>query len=94
MLSADLSIEMNKYDFTLVLKGSPELTEDLADRLFAAGCDDGSPGMCAGVTMIDFHRDADSLENALRSAITQVSAAGCTVERVEIEADNINIAST
>jgi hypothetical protein len=51
-----------KYDFTVVLKDSPELTCELADKLFAAGCDDGSPGMCAGVTSIDFHRNASSLE--------------------------------
>ena len=25
------------YDFTLILSGSPELTDDLADKLFAAG---------------------------------------------------------
>ena len=82
---------MTKYDFTLILKGSPELTEDLADRLFAAGCDDASPGMNCGTTVIDFHRDAESLEHALRSAITQVNSAGCIVERVEIEAENIKI---
>ena len=76
-----------KYDFTVVLKDSPELTAELADRLFEAGCDDGSPGMCAGITSIDFHRDAGSLEEAIRSAVTDVSAAGCVVARVEIDAE-------
>jgi len=75
-----------KYDFTVVLKDSPELTEELADKLFAAGCDDGSPGMCSGTTSIDFHREACSLEEAIRSAIANVSAAGCVVGRVEIDA--------
>ena len=51
---------MSKYDFTVVLKDAPELTEELADRLFAAGCDDGTPGMCCGVTVIDFHREAET----------------------------------
>ena len=74
------------YDFTVVLKGAPELTEQLADDLFAAGCDDGSPGMCCGITSIDFHRDAPSLEHAIRSAIANVTAAGCIVERIEIDA--------
>ena len=78
---------MTKYDFTVVLAGCPELTDDLCDALFAAGCDDGSPGSSCGVTRIDFHREAASLESALRSAIANVQAAGCTVERVEIEAD-------
>ena len=76
-----------KYDFTVVLKDSPELTEELADRLFAAGCDDGSPGMCAGTTSIDFHRDAGSLEEAIRTAVADVSASGCVVARVEIDAE-------
>ena len=75
-----------QYDFTVVLKDSPELTEELADKLFAAGCDDGSPGMCAGTTSIDFHRHASSLEEAIRSAAANVSAAGCIVARVEIDA--------
>lgn len=78
---------MTKYDFTLILAESPELTDDLCDALFTAGCDDGSPGSSCGVTRIDFHREAESLEVALRSAIADVQAAGCRVERVEIEAD-------
>ena len=80
---------MRKYDFTLIINGSPELTVNLADRLFAADCDDGTPGMCCGVTSIDFHREAASLENALQSAIAQVNSAGCTVERIEIDAGDI-----
>ncbi|MFV1964046.1 MAG: hypothetical protein ACC628_01390 [Pirellulaceae bacterium] len=77
---------MNRYEFSLVLKGSPELTEEIADELFEAGCDDGTPGTCNGVFSIDFHREADSLEAAINSAIKNVKAAGCDVERVEIEA--------
>ena len=75
---------MTKYEFTLILKGPLELTEDIADELFEAGCDDGTPGTCEGVFSIDFHREAESLEQAIRSAIANVKAAGCEVERVEI----------
>ena len=78
---------MKEYEFTVILSGSAELTEELADRLFAAGCDDGSPGSCGDVVSINFHRDADSLEAAIRSAIAQVQAAGCTVAKVEIGPD-------
>lgn len=76
---------MTKYDFRLVLKGSPELTEEIADLLFEAGCEDGSPGTCSGIFSIDFHRKANSLEVAIRSAIDNVKSAGYEVERVEIE---------
>ena len=80
---------MTKYKFSLILKGSPELTEEIADELFAAGCDDGTPGRCNGVFSIDFQREADSLEAAISTAIKNVKAAGHDVERVEIEAGAI-----
>ena len=71
---------MAKYDFTLVLKGSPDLTEELADALYAAGCDDGTPGTCNGVFVVDFHRQAPSLEEAIRSAIAHICSAGHDAE--------------
>lgn len=76
---------MTKYEFTLILAGAPELTDELCDALFAAGCDDGSPGQSGGVTRIDFDREAKSLEEAIRSAIANVQAAGCKVDRLQIE---------
>lgn len=78
-----------KYHFTLILTDGVKLTDDLADRLYEAGCDDGSPGMCEGVVSIDFHREADSLESAIRSAISNVNAAGCSVSRVEMDAEAV-----
>ena len=82
---------MFKYEFTLVLSTPNELTEDLAEALFAAGCDDGSPGSCNGVVSIDFHRESDSLENAIRSAIAQVNQAGGVVVRAELDAAPLNV---
>jgi len=78
---------MTKYEFTLILKGSPELTEEIADELFQAGCDDGTPGTSEGVFSVDFHREADTLEEAINSAIGNLKAAGYEVDRVEIEAE-------
>jgi len=78
---------MKKYEFSLILRGSSELTEEIADQLFEAGCDDGTPGTCNGVFSIDFHRAADSLEAAINSAIKNVKTAGYEVDQVQIEAD-------
>ena len=78
---------MTKYEFTLILKGPLELTEEIADALFAAGCDDGTPGTSGGVFSIDFHRNAHTLEEAIHSAVMNVKSAGYEVERVEIEAE-------
>ena len=77
---------MTKYDFTLILSGSVELSEEVAEALFEAGCDDGTPGTSGGVFSIDFHRQASSLEEAIRTAIVDVKSAGFDVARVEIEA--------
>ena len=80
---------MKKYDFTLILSGALNLTEDIAEALFEAGCDDGTPGTSDGVFLIDFHREANSLEEAIQSAIANVKSAGYKVERVEIEAEAV-----
>ena len=75
---------MTKYKFTLILKGQLELTEKISDELFKAGCDDGTPGICNGVLSIDFHREGNSMEAAIRSAIANVESAGYEVEKAEI----------
>jgi hypothetical protein len=76
------------YEFSLILKQGTDITEDLADELFEAGCDDGTPGTFCGTPYISFHREAESLESAIRSAVADVQKAGCVVERVQIEHDS------
>ena len=78
---------VKSYAFDVVLKGVSEVTDDQADRLFAAGCDDGTPAVCAGTAWIHFDREAASLEEAIRSAVMQVQAAGLVVSKVELDAD-------
>jgi hypothetical protein len=78
---------MNTYDFTLILSGPTELTDDLAEKLFAAGCDDATPGSSGGIVSLDFGREAGDLESAIRSAIANVASAGYVVSRVEIDAE-------
>jgi len=56
--------------------------------LFEAGCDDGTPGVCCGVPVVGFSREADCLESAIRIAEADVQKAGCVVERVQIERDS------
>ena len=81
------------YDFQLILKDGTEITEELADRLFDAGCDDGTPGTFCGVPYVSFHREADNLESAIRSAVGDVQKAGCVVERLQIERGSPLLAS-
>jgi len=80
---------MVRYDFTLVLTKPTELTDQLVEDLYDAGCDDGSPSSRAGVVMVTLHREAESLEQAIRSGIADVQKAGCQVRRVEIELQDL-----
>ena len=74
---------MGQHEFSLILEEFLELTPELADALFVAGCDDGTPGTANGVLFVDFHREAAMIEDAIRSAIADVGKAGYKVARVE-----------
>ena len=78
------------YGFTVRPAGNPDLTDELCDRLFEAGCDDASPGVTAGVTDIPFDRRAASLEEAVRSAVAQVRSAGLQVEMIVLDRHDID----
>jgi hypothetical protein len=81
---------MKTHEFTLVLTVDPD--EAAAERLY--GCfDDGTLSTIAGQPQIHFHREAVSLEDAIRSAIGTVQSQGFEVFRVELEPDTILQAS-
>lgn len=56
-----------------------------AERLFEAGCDDGTFGTSRGVSVVDFAREARSFPDAIRTAAADIREAGLTPESVEIE---------
>lgn len=76
---------MATYEFSLVLKAVKIANND-CDSLYEAGCDDGTVVTRDGVTYIAFDREAESLEEAIRSATADVRAAGFEVARVEMDA--------
>ena len=80
---------MQTYTFTVVLGDQTEMTEDFAEALAAAGCDDGLAGSSGGVASVIFDRQAESLEEAVRSAIADVQKAGCRAAWVRIEAQDV-----
>jgi hypothetical protein len=75
---------MITFDFKLVLDQA-EIDEAGADALYAH-CKDGTLVTAGGVTYLDFDREAHSLEEAVRSAIADIHAAGFRATRVEIDA--------
>jgi hypothetical protein len=79
---------MSTYAFTVVLANVDGFSSDALDRLFEAGCDDGTPGQFAGECVIEFDRASPSLEVAIRSAIDNVWAAGFDVKRVQLDVEH------
>jgi len=76
---------MKTYEFMLILT-VPEVTDQDCDALYEAGCDDGTVVTRGAVTYVAFDREAESLEEAIRSATADVRKAGFDVARIEMDA--------
>ena len=85
---------MKTFDFTVVLAGKNDLSEDDAAKLFETGCDDGTPGVSNQVAMIHFSRDAASFQEAIVSSKADIERAGFEVARVEIGIREIAVLET
>ena len=79
---------MRTYEFHVILKHVPQVNDEQADLLFECGCYDGTPASCDGTAWIHFDREASSLEEAIRSAVSQVQSAGFVVTRIQLDADS------
>ncbi len=73
---------MKEHNFTLILTRDP--SEEEADTLYSI-FGDGTLSTVDGVPQIHFHQVSLSLEEAIRSSIDNIRAAGFEVARVEIE---------
>ncbi len=65
---------MTTHNFTLIIEGPDLQSDELIDGLFEAGCDDALIGQANGIQFADFDREADTLEDAVRSAITALES--------------------
>ena len=63
-------------------------TTNFCERLYARAADATSASQ-GGTVLVSFDREAESLEQALRSAIADIVAAGGTVDSLEIEREEI-----
>ena len=77
---------MKEHEFTLILTDDPN--EEASDKLYGI-FNDGTLSTIASVPQIRFHREAFSLEEALRSAIADIRSAGFDVVRVEMEPEAV-----
>src|SRR5436305_10175909 len=80
---------VKEHDFTLVLSGITELTPEVQDALFDAGCDDATPSMRCGRPFLTFTRAAPTLKDAILSAISDVKKANIRAEVLRIDVCNL-----
>lgn len=83
---------MDTYSFQFLLADDRGMADDLegevlcdlANELYEAGCDDGSPGVFCGQLEVTFDREAETMRDAIYSALEhppsnrwRASAAAC-----------------
>lgn len=73
------------YHFTLTLNKVTEITEDLENELYEAGCDDALLYSRDQIVYLEFERDSVSLESAILSAINDVESAGVSTKIARVE---------
>jgi hypothetical protein len=78
-----------EHDFTLVIGGVTEMTQEVVDALFEAGCDDATVGMRSGRMFITFSRTSASMKDAILSAIMNVRSAGIGAEVLRVDYCNL-----
>lgn len=73
-----------EFDFSLVIDGVEELTDEVMDAFFKAGCDDATFTVRYGRVFAEFSRSALSFKDSVLSAICDIKKAGigATVARV------------
>jgi len=67
---------MALYHFTLTLSGVTNEVEGLEDALYASGCDDALLCAYGNSVYLEFDREADSLDEAIASAVENIESAG------------------
>jgi hypothetical protein len=73
---------MKEFEFCIIASGLDPESEDFEQRFYDAGCDDATICFQKGHIVVDFTREANSLDEAIASAVRDVRAAGAQVDSV------------
>jgi predicted transcriptional regulator len=76
-------MKMQTFEFSIIVSGVDPADDDWGDRFYDNGCDDATVSFQRGRTIVDFDREAETVEDAIASAVEDVKRAGATVERIE-----------
>jgi predicted DNA-binding transcriptional regulator AlpA len=74
---------MKTYEFSIIASGLDPAAEDFESRFYEAGCDDATVSFQRGHIIVDFAREAESIDVAIASAIEGVLTAGAKIDRIE-----------
>ncbi len=80
---------VGEFEFSLLLSGIEELTTDVEDALFKAGCDDATLSFQHGGARLEFTRMAPSMKDAILSAIQDVGKSGLSVTVLQLDECNL-----
>ena len=75
---------MSNHHFTLIAEGPDLQSDELIDAIYEAGCDDATVGRVDGIHYLDFDREADSLEEAILSAVADLERLDLGIEIVRL----------
>ena len=90
MLSeATMSSSTRTWTFSLILAGLSELTAEVEDALYEAGCSDALLSFYGTAPVLDFDRRAATLEQAVFSAIDDVKRANVGASVLRVEPDDL-----
>jgi hypothetical protein len=78
---------MSTFEFTIFASGLDSSADDIETRLFEAGCDDATISFQTGWVVLDFAREASSIDTAIASAVESIRSVGAMVEFVVRLAD-------
>lgn len=74
---------MKTFEFSIIASGLNPSADDFESRFYNAGCDDATISFQKGHIIVDFEREAESIDAAISSAVEAVISAGAKVDRVE-----------
>jgi transcriptional regulator with XRE-family HTH domain len=74
---------MRTYEFSIIASGLDPQAENFESRFYDCGCDDALVSFQKGHIILDFAREAESIDAAIASAVEDVIAAGAVVDRIE-----------
>ena len=81
-------LPVSAFSFTVILEGLSDISEDLENRLFEAGCDDTLLCCTNGVVYLEFDREAGSLAEAIGRAVQDITAAGYSPLQITLDRDS------